>query len=122
MTGKHRRMPVGQSHALKTWLIKRAGKRCEGCGYRFRGHEQQLAREHGAMELDHKIPLERNGNDNPANLQVLCLPCHDGKTNGEGYSGSIRNMTDAEWRQAGKPQDWRRKNQLTARRARRRRS
>ena len=121
MAGRNDRMPAGQSHGIKARLIRQAGKRCQGCGFQFQGNEHQLARERGAMELDHKIPLARGGGSHHSNLQVLCLPCHDGKTNEDGASGPIRNMTDAEWRQAGKPQEWRRKNGLRAERAGRRR-
>ena len=66
----------------------------------------------GAFELDHKVPLARGGSNAVANLQVLCLPCHDGKTNANGQTGLRPNMTDAEWRRIGKPQDWTRKREL----------
>ena len=108
----HDRLPVGISHQIKARLIRQSGRRCGGCGFQFKGHPQALARDQGAMELDHKVPLERNGTNRTENLQVLCLPCHDGKTNPDGICGPARNMTDAEWRAAGKPQDWTRKRRL----------
>lgn len=106
------RLSVGITHSMKANLVMRTGKKCAGCGFRFTGHAQQLAREQGALELDHKVPLERGGTNALHNLQVLCLPCHDGKTNCNGKTGKIRNMTDAEWRASGSPQDWTRKRVL----------
>ena len=70
------------------------------------------------MELDHKTPLERGGTNDLQNLQVLCLPCHDGKTNYGGKTGRIQNMMDAEWRASGRPRDWTRKNRLIKERCR----
>lgn len=111
------RMPVGDSHVVKARLIKASGKQCQGCGYQFpkQINEHQLAHEAGALELDHKIPLQRGGTDEESNLWALCLPCHDGKTNANGSSGPIRNMTEKEWRAAGAPQNWDRKNALMRR-------
>ena len=116
-----RRLTLEERHQMKVRLLRRSGNRCEGCGFQFQGHPQALARNQGAAELDHKIPDKRHehgGADRIDNLQVLCLPCHDGKTNEEGQTGPIRNMTDAEWRAAGKPKDWRRRKRLTRRRQR----
>ena len=106
------RLSVGITHSMKANLINRTGKKCAGCGFRFTGYAHQLAREYGALELDHKEPLERGGTNARQNLQVLCLPCHDGKTNYYGKTGKIRNMTDVEWRASGSPQDWTRKRGL----------
>ncbi len=88
-----------------------------GCNYQFpkRLHPHMLARDQGALELDHKTPLERGGNNVLSNLQVLCLLCHDGKTNEAGSHGLRHNMTDAEWRAAKMPQDWTRKRRLMMR-------
>ena len=111
MTG---RMPVGKTHAIKARLIRESGKRCQGCGYQFPHHlnEHQLARDKGAFELDHKVPLARGGTGDVSNLWVLCLPCHDGKTNSAGEIGFPRNMNVDEWRSAGSPQNWERKRKL----------
>lgn len=106
------RMPLSESRRRKVRLIRASGKRCQGCEYPFKGHPEQLARVDGSIELDHKVPLVRGGTDAEPNLQVLCLPCHDGKTNQDGRWGLRRNMTDAEWRAAGRPQDWERKRRL----------
>ena len=32
------------------------------------------------MEIDHVIPLSRNGSDDPSNLRTTCAPCHERKT------------------------------------------
>ena len=111
---RRNRLPQAETHSIKASLILQSGKKCQGCGYPFprRLNEHQLARENGAFELDHKIPLDRGGSNERSNLQVLCLPCHDGKTNEGGKGGNRPNMTDAEWRAAGKPQDWARKKGL----------
>lgn len=104
------RLPVDKSHNIKAKLIRQAKNQCQGCGYQFHRnlHPHQLARQLGAFELDHKVPLDRGGGNEESNLQVLCLPCHDGKSKG--------NLTDAEWRAEGKPQDWARKREIMQRR------
>ena len=33
-----------------------------------------------AQEVDHVLPLFKGGTDAPANLQSLCVPCHEAKT------------------------------------------
>ena len=103
MNPTSQRLPMGMSHVIKAKLIRLAKNQCQGCGYRFPSnlHPHQLARESGAFELDHKVPIKRGGSNRENNLQVLCLPCHDGKSKG--------NLTDAEWRSKGKSQDWSRK-------------
>ena len=107
------RMSQYEKRMMKAAIIEKTGKKCQGCGHPFTGHQHKLARQNGAMELDHKIPKARGGADEISNFQVLCLPCHDGKTNENGRTGKIRNMTDLEWRAAGRPQDWIRKRRLT---------
>ena len=112
------RLPTAETHRIKARLIQQSGNKCNGCGYQFPKdlHRHQLARKDGSFELDHKVPLCRGGTNEWQNLQVLCIPCHDGKTNFKGKSGPIRNMTDYEWRAAGKPQDWSKKKQIMRRR------
>ena len=101
-----KRLHVGQTHLIKARLIRRAKNQCQGCGYQFPLylHPHQLARVSGAFELDHKIPLCLGGDNSESNFQVLCLPCHDGKSKG--------NLTDVEWRTKGKPKDWTRKCEI----------
>ena len=76
MNRKQTRLPIGATHRIKARLIRSAGKRCEGCGHPFQKnvHEHQLARDSGAFELDHKVPVSRGGSNSEPNLQVLCLP------------------------------------------------
>ena len=105
---KKDRLPTERTHMLKARLIRESGNKCNGCGFRFLGHPHQLSREEGAVELDHKIPLSKGGSNALFNLQVLCLPCHDGK--------SENNLTDEEWLRIGRPQNWTRKNAILGRR------
>ena len=35
------------------------------------------------VHLDHIVPLSQGGTDDDANLQVLCVPCHEDKTRKE---------------------------------------
>lgn len=39
------------------------------------------------LELDHIVPVYKGGLDVPANLQLLCVPCHSAKTNFEKNAG-----------------------------------
>ena len=49
-------------------------QRCEQCG--------RTPREHGVvLHVDHKIPKEWGGTDDPENLQALCSECNEGKKN-----------------------------------------
>ena len=36
-----------------------------------------------AKECDHIIPKAKGGTDDPANLQAICIPCHNAKTQDE---------------------------------------
>lgn len=36
-----------------------------------------------AFHLDHKVPLHKGGEDVESNCQVLCVPCHDAKTDSD---------------------------------------
>ena len=111
------RLPVSETHRIKAGLIRASGNQCQGCGYQFpkRLNEHQLARDQGAFELDHMVPLKRGGTNRESNLWVLCLPCHDGKTNASGSNSHPENMTESEWRAANSPQDWQRKLRLMQR-------
>jgi 5-methylcytosine-specific restriction endonuclease McrA len=52
---------------LKTQLIERDGQRCNGCKQLFNREE---------LTIDHVLALFMGGNSDPANLQLLCEPCH----------------------------------------------
>ena len=49
--------------------------RCQRCGWALTPGTR--------WEVDHVIPLALGGRDHPDNLQVLCSPCHGGKTHRE---------------------------------------
>jgi ATP adenylyltransferase len=53
--------------SLKYEVLKRAKFRCELCG----AHEDQRA-----LEVDHILPRNHGGTDDPSNLQALCYSCN----------------------------------------------
>ncbi len=65
---QHRRMSKGViPGSLRYDIIKRAGGRCEACG---------ISIEERALEIDHIIPRNKGGSDDPSNLQALCYLCN----------------------------------------------
>ena len=40
-----------------------------------------------ADAVDHKVPKAEGGTDDPENLQAICRPCHDAKTQAEAGRG-----------------------------------
>ena len=59
-----------QARRLRIWS---AHPHCARCG-RLTDYPQ-------GFQLDHRIPLFKGGEDKEENLQVLCIQCHDTKTN-----------------------------------------
>ena len=53
--------------SLRYDIFRRAKGRCEACGVRA---------EERALEVDHIIPRNQNGPDDPSNLQALCYRCN----------------------------------------------
>ena len=98
-----RALPKMVAYRLKCRLIKKSGKQCQGCSRQYPEHVHTLA-ESDQLQLDHKTPWRRGGDDSLDNFQVLCAPCREGKRNEKGTAGPIRHMTDREWRAAGRPQ------------------
>lgn len=64
----HRKKSSGYlSGTLKYEVLKRAKFRCELCG---------ISAEEKALEVDHIIPRNHGGTDDPSNLQCLCFSCN----------------------------------------------
>lgn len=64
----HRRKSTGYvSGTLRYEILKRARYRCELCG---------VSAEHKALEIDHIVPRNHGGADDPHNLQALCYSCN----------------------------------------------
>lgn len=71
-----------QARRLRLWT---KNPYCVGCG--------RLTEFHGeGFHLDHEVPLFKGGEDEDSNCQVLCLPCHDRKTD-EDLDRSYRRTT-----------------------------
>jgi len=68
---QHRRVSGGYiSGTLRYEVLKRARFRCELCG---------VSADVRALEVDHIVPRNRGGTDNPDNLQALCYSCNSMK-------------------------------------------
>jgi 5-methylcytosine-specific restriction protein A len=67
-----KRLGGNQWQALRKRVIVRDGGLCQACRAAL------------IAEVDHIIPLERGGTNSMANLQGLCIPCHQRKTALEG--------------------------------------
>jgi diadenosine tetraphosphate (Ap4A) HIT family hydrolase/5-methylcytosine-specific restriction endonuclease McrA len=64
----HRRKSTGYvSGTLRYEVLKRAAFRCELCG---------ASAEDRALEVDHIVPRNAGGSDDPNNLQALCYSCN----------------------------------------------
>ena len=55
------------SGSIRFNILKRARSRCELCG---------ISAEHKALEVDHIVPRNKGGSDDPSNLQALCYSCN----------------------------------------------
>lgn len=62
----------GQARRLRLWT---ASPHCNNCG--------TLTDYPHGFHADHIIPLFKGGKDEDSNMQVLCIPCHEGKTNAD---------------------------------------
>ena len=87
----HRRKSTGYvSGTLRYEILKRAHYRCELCG---------VSAEHKALEVDHIVPRNHGGSDEPHNLQALCYSCNAMKqdrddTDFRGMAGSYQDRHD----------------------------
>ena len=68
---QHRKMSDGYiSGTIRYEILKRAKFRCELCG---------ISAEIKALEVDHIIPRNKGGTDDPSNFQALCYSCNSMK-------------------------------------------
>jgi ATP adenylyltransferase len=58
------------SGSIRFNILKRARSRCELCG---------ISAERKALEVDHIVPRNKGGSDDPSNLQALCYSCNSMK-------------------------------------------
>jgi 5-methylcytosine-specific restriction enzyme A len=70
MTETYRRRSLSTRDRLALFLAAKG--QCQACRWHLRPGT--------AWEVDHIIPLGLGGRDEVSNLQVLCVPCHSGKT------------------------------------------
>lgn len=64
----HRRKSAGYiSGTIRYEVLKRAKFHCELCG---------IPADEKALEVDHIIPRNKGGNDDPSNFQALCYSCN----------------------------------------------
>lgn len=59
-----------QARRLRLWT---QNPYCAACNRLTEFHAE-------GFHLDHKVPLFKGGEDEDSNCQVLCVPCHDAKT------------------------------------------
>ena len=65
---QHRKKAAGYvPGSLRYDVIRRAKGRCEACG---------VSVEDRALEVDHIVPRNKGGSDDPSNLQALCYVCN----------------------------------------------
>lgn len=68
---QHRKMSEGYvSGTIRYEVLKRAKFRCELCG---------ISADIKALEVDHIVPRNKGGTDDPSNLQALCYSCNSMK-------------------------------------------
>ena len=90
----HRSKSAGYiSGSLRYNLLKQAKFRCELCG---------TPADQKALEVDHIIPRNKGGSDDPSNFQILCYSCNASKRDTD--DTDFRGMLDAyDNREAGCP-------------------
>ena len=90
------------------WSAEGRGSASErGYGWQWqKARNAAIARDHGlcqpckrlgivtlAREVDHIVGKDQGGDDAPANLQAICLPCHKAKTAAERFGGQWDGRT-----------------------------
>ena len=66
-----KRPSASEWERLRRLVLDRDGWRCQSCGRA------------GRLEVDHVRSLWQGGDNDPENLQALCIACHLGKTRAE---------------------------------------
>lgn len=66
---------------LRLVILARDCGLCQPCA--------QLGRVTAGNIVDHKVPKAQGGTDNEANLQTICGPCHQAKTQAEARLGRV---------------------------------
>ena len=89
---QHRKLSEGYiSGTIRYEILKRAKFRCELCG---------ISAEIKALEVDHIVPRNKGGSDDPSNLQALCYSCNSMKRDRD--DTDFRKIIDSyEHREAG---------------------
>jgi 5-methylcytosine-specific restriction endonuclease McrA len=72
--GKKKCIRVQFTKAQRERIWEKQGKKCSCCGVKLSV---------GSFEIDHIVPLSRQGSNDESNLQALCRKCHQTKTNKE---------------------------------------
>ena len=61
--------------SLRYRILKRDGFKCQACG--------KTPQDDGvSLEVDHRIPISKGGTSDEDNLQTLCKPCNQSKSDG----------------------------------------
>ena len=82
---QHRTKSAGYvSGTLRYEVLKRAKFRCELCG---------VSADEKALEVDHIVPRNHQGTDDPSNLQALCYSCNAMKRDRD--STDFRNVAES---------------------------
>ena len=42
--------------------------------------------------MDHQVPLQENGGNEEANIDLICRSCHQTKTNDEAFRGNVHPL------------------------------
>jgi 5-methylcytosine-specific restriction enzyme A len=69
------RLRGNQWDAIRKRVMERDGWLCQPC--------KRAGRPRTGSEVDHVVPLSEGGSNDPANLQTICTPCHESKTQTE---------------------------------------
>lgn len=70
---------------LRLSALRAAGWKCRQCGCGVRGAKAGQSR----PVVDHVVNRKQGGKDELANLQVLCLSCHNKKTKWVDYNTKV---------------------------------